>query len=65
MKLSANEAGYGTLKAMGAANSYLYKIIIQQALIAATLGYALALGVGLMVVRGSSSGEAAFYCRRK
>ena len=50
---------------MGAANSYLYKIIIQQALIAATLGYALALGVGLMVVRGSSSGEAAFYCRRK
>ncbi len=50
---------YGTVKAMGASNTYLYKIIIQRALIAATLGYALALGVGLPVVRGSSSGEAA------
>ena len=49
---------YGTLKAMGASNSYLYKIILQQALIAATLGYALALGVGMLVVRGSASGEA-------
>lgn len=50
---------FGTLKAMGASNGYLYRIILAQAVIAAVLGYALALGVGLLVVRGSASSEAA------
>ncbi|MFN7922929.1 MAG: ABC transporter permease [Bryobacteraceae bacterium] len=50
---------YGTLKAMGAANSYLYKVIIQQALIAAAIGYALALATGALVVRSSATSDAA------
>src|SRR4029079_15483382 len=30
---------FGTLKAMGAANSYVYKVIIQQAAMSAVMGY--------------------------
>ena len=36
---------YGTLKAMGATNGYLYRVIIQQAVISAVVGYVLAMGV--------------------
>lgn len=50
---------FGTLKAMGAPNSYLYRIIMAQAVIAAVLGYALALGVGMVVVEGSATSDAA------
>lgn len=50
---------YGTLKAMGAPNRYLYRVIIQQSLIAAVIGYALALVAGILVVRGSVNGGAA------
>jgi len=35
---------FGTLKAMGAANFYIYKIILQQAVISAVIGY----GVGIV-----------------
>jgi putative ABC transport system permease protein len=35
---------FGTLKAMGAANLYIYKIILQQAVISAVIGY----GVGIV-----------------
>ena len=50
---------YGTLKAMGATNGYLYRVIIQQAVISAVVGYALAMIVSTFVVRGSAKGGAA------
>src|SRR5262249_40633389 len=50
---------YGTLKAMGATNRYLYRVIVQQAAIAGTIGYALAMCVAWFVVRGSQKGGAA------
>ncbi len=50
---------FGTLKAMGASNRYIYRIIIQQALISAVLGYALGMVVSLFVVRASREGGAA------
>ena len=50
---------YGTLKAMGAPNSYIYRVILEQATIAAVLGYALGMAVSLFVVRGGQSGGAA------
>jgi putative ABC transport system permease protein len=50
---------YGTLKAMGASNGYLYRVIIQQAVISAVTGYALAMGVSHFVVLGSQQGGAA------
>ena len=52
---------YGTLKAMGAPNSYIYRVIITQAGIAAVVGYALAMFVSFFVVRASQSGGAAIY----
>jgi putative ABC transport system permease protein len=36
---------FGTLKAMGAPNSYVYKVILQQAAISALVGY----GVGIVI----------------
>ncbi len=50
---------YGTLKAMGANNSYLYRVIIEQAVVSAVVGYLLAMGVSYFVVKGSQSGGAA------
>jgi putative ABC transport system permease protein len=50
---------YGTLKAMGASNGYLYRVIIEQAVISATVGYVLAMIVSQFVVRLSSKGGAA------
>ena len=50
---------YGTLKAMGATNRYLYRVIIQQAVISAVIGYALAMVVSHFVVAGSQRGGAA------
>jgi putative ABC transport system permease protein len=50
---------YGTLKAMGATNGYLYRVIIQQAVISAVIGYSLAMVVSWFVVRGSAKGGAA------
>lgn len=50
---------YGTLKAMGATNGYLYNVIVQQALIAALAGYPLAMIVSAFVVSGSAKGGAA------
>jgi len=52
-------AEYGTLKAMGATNGYLYRVIIQQAVISAIAGYALAMAVSVFVVRASAKGGAA------
>lgn len=50
---------YGTLKAMGAPNSYIYRVILEQAGIAAVLGYAQGMIVSLFVVRGGTGGGAA------
>jgi putative ABC transport system permease protein len=50
---------YGTLKAMGAPNSYVYRVIMKQAAISAVIGYVLGMFVSLFVVQGSQKGGAA------
>ena len=50
---------YGTLKAMGAPNGYVFKVIVQQAGISAVLGYVLGMIVSIFVVHGSEKGGAA------
>jgi putative ABC transport system permease protein len=49
---------FGTLKAMGASNGYLYNVIIQQALLSAVLGYAIAIVCAHFIVEGSKAGDA-------
>jgi putative ABC transport system permease protein len=49
---------YGTLKAMGATNRYLYRVLIEQAVWSAVLGYGFALLVAHFVVEGSERGGA-------
>ena len=50
---------YGTLKAMGAPNSYIYHVILEQAGIAAVIGYTMGMFVSIFVVHGGQSGGAA------
>jgi len=50
---------FGTLKAMGAPNSYVYKVIIKQAAISAVIGYVLGMIVSSFVVHASQAGGAA------
>jgi putative ABC transport system permease protein len=50
---------FGTLKAMGAPNGYVYKVIIHQAAISAVVGYVLGMAVSVFVVRASQHGGAA------
>jgi putative ABC transport system permease protein len=50
---------FGTLKAMGAPNSYVYKVILHQAAISAGIGYVLGMMVSVFVVRASQHGGAA------
>jgi putative ABC transport system permease protein len=50
---------YGTLKAMGASNAYLYRVIIEQAVISAVAGYIFAMVISMFIVRLSSTGGAA------
>jgi len=47
---------FGTLKAMGARNRYIYRVIIEQALLSAFMGYAVAITVGLAIVHGNANG---------
>jgi putative ABC transport system permease protein len=49
---------YGTLKAMGATNRYLYRVLIEQAVWSAALGYTLALIVAHFIVQASEKGGA-------
>ena len=49
---------YGTLKAMGATNGYLYRVLIEQAVWSAVLGYALAMIVAHFLVQASEKGGA-------
>ncbi len=50
---------FGTLKAMGAPNSYVYKVIMTQAAISAVIGYVLGMIVSGFVVHASQEGGAA------
>lgn len=50
---------FGTLKAMGASNRYLYTVILQQALVSGAIGYAIALAAGAYVSHRSEQGNAA------
>jgi putative ABC transport system permease protein len=50
---------FGTLKAMGAPNSYVYRVIIKQAAISAMIGYVLGMIVSVFVVHASQKGGAA------
>jgi putative ABC transport system permease protein len=50
---------FGTLKAMGAPNRYIYKVILTQAALSAVMGYVLGMFVSIFVVRASQSGGAA------
>lgn len=49
---------YGTLKAMGAPNRYVFGVIMTQAAIAAIIGYAIGMVVSVFVVHGGSKGGA-------
>ncbi|HLK05032.1 MAG TPA: ABC transporter permease [Candidatus Acidoferrum sp.] len=49
---------YGTLKAMGATNAYLYRVLIEQAVWSAVLGYALAMIFAHFLVAASEKGGA-------
>lgn len=40
---------FGTLKAIGATNWFVYSIILQQAVLSAVIGYAIALGISLFI----------------
>jgi putative ABC transport system permease protein len=50
---------YGTLKAMGATNFYLYKIIITQALVSGLISFVIGIGVSLVISRISLEGTLA------
>jgi len=49
---------FGTLKAMGAKNRYIYRVIVEQAMLAAVMGYVVAVSLGLLVANGSKTGNA-------
>jgi putative ABC transport system permease protein len=50
---------YGTLKAMGATNRYLLRVIITQAVISAAIGGSIGVGIGLLAARLSEAGTTA------
>jgi putative ABC transport system permease protein len=49
---------FGTLKAMGAPNGYIYNVIIQQALLSAVMGFAISTSIAMVIVNGSRAGDA-------
>jgi putative ABC transport system permease protein len=49
---------YGTLKAMGATNLYLYRVLIEQAVWSAVLGYVFAMILAHFIVQASEKGGA-------
>lgn len=50
---------YGTLKAMGASNGYIYRVIIKQAALSGAMGYAVGMTVSLLVSEASLKGTTA------
>lgn len=49
---------YGTLKAIGASNAYIYRVVIQQAVLSAVIGYIFGMGLTLVLVRLSQEADA-------
>lgn len=49
---------FGTLKAIGASNAYIYRLVIHEATISATIGYTLGMAVTLVLVRLTREAEA-------
>ena len=49
---------FGTLKAMGATNGYIYRIILQQAVISAVIGYAVGITAAMLAEISSRGGGA-------
>ncbi len=49
---------FGTLRAMGAPRTFIYKVILGQAVISATLGHLPGIVVSLLVAKGSEAGAA-------
>ena len=47
---------FGTLKALGASNRYVYRVILEQAGMSALMGYALGMLVSLVVARETARG---------
>jgi putative ABC transport system permease protein len=52
-------AEFATLKAMGAPNSFIYKILILQAIISASLGYGCGMIICMYIVKLNTGGDAA------
>lgn len=50
---------YGTLKAMGATNAYLYRIIITQSIVSGLIAYVIGIAVSLVISRISMEGTLA------
>jgi putative ABC transport system permease protein len=50
---------YGTLKAMGATNGYIYRVILRQAVASALIGYAVGIAIAIGAEIASRSGGAA------
>jgi putative ABC transport system permease protein len=50
---------YGTLKAMGATNAYLYRVILQQAALSAVAGYGIGILIAATVAQASLAGTTA------
>jgi putative ABC transport system permease protein len=50
---------YGTLKAIGAANRYIYRVITQQALMSAVVGYSVGIAIAIAVSQASLHGTTA------
>lgn len=50
---------YGTLKAMGATNAYLYRVILQQAAISAVAGYGIGIAIAWSASQASLAGTTA------
>ena len=49
---------FGTLKAMGATNGYIYRVILQQATVSAVIGYAVGIALAIAVEMSSRSSGA-------
>src|SRR4030095_12934524 len=50
---------YGTLKAIGAANGYIYRVITQQAMASAVVGYGVGIAIAIAVSQASQLGTTA------
>jgi putative ABC transport system permease protein len=49
---------FGTLRAMGAPRAFIYRVILSQAAISATLGHIPGVGMALLMAKGSEAGAA-------